>query len=145
WDKGRQPLRPVGSSGIWEAVVPDAREGSHYKYHVASRFQGYATDRVDPVGFMHSPAPAKESIVRRLDYEWADADWMAARAERQKLDRPMSIYEMHVGSWMRTADGENRPLAYRELAPKLADYLTDRGFTHVEFLPVMEHPFYGSW
>ena len=145
WDKGRHPMRPHGSSGIWELSVPEAREGSHYKFHVASRHNGYTADKVDPFGFMHGTPPLKESIVRRLDYTWADGDWMASRGERQKHDQPMSIYEMHLGSWARVPEEANRSLTYRELAPKLAEYLTDRGFTHVEFLPVMEHPFYGSW
>jgi 1,4-alpha-glucan branching enzyme len=145
WDKGRHPLTPRGSSGIWEGTVPEAREGSFYKYHIASRHNGYTVDKVDPFGFMHAPAPRKESIVRRLDYTWSDPDWMASRGKRQKLDQPMSTYEMHLGSWARVPEEENRWLTYRELAPKLADYLIDRGFTHVEFLPLMEHPFYGSW
>ena len=145
WDKGRHPMRPHGSSGIWEMSVPEAAEGSHYKFHVASRFNGYTSDRVDPFGFMHGTPPLKESIVRWLDYTWADGDWMASRGKRQKLDQPMSIYEMHLGSWARVPEEANRSLTYREMAPKLADYLTDRGFTHVEFLPIMEHPFYGSW
>jgi 1,4-alpha-glucan branching enzyme len=145
WDKGRTPLTPRGSSGIWEATLAQAREGSFYKYHIASRHNGYTVDKVDPFGFMHAPAPRKESVVRKLDYTWSDADWMAARGKRQRHDQPMSIYEVHLGSWARVPEDQNRWLTYRELAPKLADYLIDRGFTHVEFLPVMEHPFYGSW
>ncbi|HYO09680.1 MAG TPA: 1,4-alpha-glucan branching protein GlgB [Tepidisphaeraceae bacterium] len=145
WDKGRHPLRARGSSGIWEGIIPEARDGSHYKFHVASRHMGYTVDKVDPFGFMHGTPPRQESIVRKLDYTWADADWMASRAQRQKLDQPMSIYEMHLGSWMRVPEEENRSLTYREMAPRLVEYLTHRGFTHVEFLPMMEHPFYGSW
>jgi 1,4-alpha-glucan branching enzyme len=112
---------------------------------VASSQGGYATDRVDPFGFRHGTPPLKESVVHRLDYEWNDAGWMSGREARQALDKPMSIYEMHLGSWMRVPEEQNRSLTYREMAPRLADYLADRGFTHVEFLPVMEHPFYGSW
>ena len=134
-----------GQSGLWELTIPEAKEGSFYKFHIASRHNGYIVDKVDPFGFMHATAPRKESVVHKLDYEWNDADWMAGRAAKQKLDKPMSIYELHVGSWMRVPEEEDRPLTYREMAPKLADYLVDRGFTHVEFLPVMEHPFYGSW
>jgi 1,4-alpha-glucan branching enzyme len=145
WDRGRHPMRPRGNSGLWEVIIPDAKEGSHYKYHVASRFAHYATDRVDPFGFMHGTPPRKESIVRDLKYEWNDADWMSKRQVRQKLDQPMSIYEMHLGSWAHVPEDGGRSLTYREMAPKLAQYLEDRAFTHVEFLPVMEHPFYGSW
>lgn len=145
WDKGRHPLTQRGMSGIWDGVISEAKVGSHYKFHVASRFAGYATDRVDPFGFRHGVPPLQESVVAELHYDWGDADWMAAREAKQKLDQPMSIYEMHLGSWMRVPEQGNRSLTYRELAPILGQYLNDRGFTHVEFLPVMEHPFYGSW
>jgi 1,4-alpha-glucan branching enzyme len=145
WDAGRHPLKARGSSGIWEGIIAEAKEGSRYKYHIASRENAYIVDKVDPFGFMHAPAPAKESIVCKLDYTWSDEDWIATRARRQKLDQPITIYEMHLGSWMRVPEEENRWLSYRELAPKLISYLHDRGFTHVEFLPIMEHPFYGSW
>ncbi|HEV7298001.1 MAG TPA: 1,4-alpha-glucan branching protein GlgB [Tepidisphaeraceae bacterium] len=145
WDKGRHPMTARGQSGLWEGVINEAKEGSFYKFHIVSCINGYTVDKVDPFGFMHAPAPRKESIVRKLDYDWSDADWMKERGQRQKLDQPMSTYEMHLGSWMRVPEEENRFLTYREIAPKLADYLTDRGFTHVEFLPLMEHPFYGSW
>jgi 1,4-alpha-glucan branching enzyme len=145
WNKGRHPMSLRGTSGLWEIQIPEAREGSYYKFHIASRHMGYKVDKIDPFGFRHASAPLKESIVHKLDYEWADADWLEARAAKQKLDQPISIYEMHVGSWMRVPEEGDRYLTYRELAPKLAQYLVDRGFTHVEFLPVMEHPFYGSW
>jgi 1,4-alpha-glucan branching enzyme len=145
WDKGRHPLRPRGSSGIWEGVAAEAHEGSHYKFHIASRERGYTVDKIDPFGFLHGTPPRQESIVQRLDYDWADADWMKSRGDKQKRDQPMSIYELHLGSWARVPEENNRWLSYRELAPKLAEYLHHRGFTHVEFLPAMEHPFYGSW
>ncbi len=145
WDKGADPLTSRGVSGIWEGILRDAREGSLYKFHIASRINGYTVDKVDPFGFMHATAPIKESIVRKLDYTWNDSDWMRERLQRQKVDRPMSIYEMHLGSWMRVPEEQNRWLTYPEIAPKLVDYLHARGFTHVEFLPIMEHPFYGSW
>jgi 1,4-alpha-glucan branching enzyme len=145
WDKGRHPMHPLSVSGIWELSIPEAREGSFYKFHIASRFNSYKVDKVDPFGFQHAPAPRKETIVCDLKYTWNDKTWMAARGKRQKLDQPISVYEIHVGSWMRIPEQNNRWLTYRELAPKLADYLRDRAFTHVEFLPVMEHPFYGSW
>jgi 1,4-alpha-glucan branching enzyme len=108
-------------------TVPERGRARTYKYHVASRYNGYVSDRVDPFGFLHGTAPRKESIVHQLDYQWADADWMAARGARQKLDKPMSIYEMHLGSWMRVPEQENRWLTYRELAPLLGQYLTTAG------------------
>lgn len=142
WDKSRHPMKPRGASGLWEITLPEAKPGAHYKYHVASKYNGYFSDRVDPFGFLHGVAPMKESIVHDLAYTWSDGEWMRTRDQKQKHDQPMSIYELHLGSWMK--DGE-RFLTYRELAPRLCAYLTDRAFTHVEFLPLMEHPFYGSW
>jgi 1,4-alpha-glucan branching enzyme len=145
WDKGAHPLRPRGASGIWEAVVPEASEHAAYKFHIASAHGDYQVDKADPFGFWHQTAPQTASIVHRLDYEWNDAEWMDGRKHRQGLDKPMSIYEVHLGSWMRVPEDGDRFLTYRELAERLADYVAQRGFTHVEFLPVMEHPFYGSW
>jgi 1,4-alpha-glucan branching enzyme len=145
WDQGRHPMRMKGQSGLWEVSIPEAHEGSLYKFHIQSRVNGYKVDKSDPFGFKHAAAPINESIVTRLDYEWHDADWMKQREAKQKLDQPMSIYEMHLGSWMRKPEEGDRYLTYGEMAPKLVQYLIDRAFTHVEFLPVMEHPFYGSW
>jgi 1,4-alpha-glucan branching enzyme len=145
WDPNRNPMQELGSSGVWEASIGESHLGSLYKYHIVSRINGYEVDKVDPFGFKHALPPQKESIVCNLDYDWNDQRWMSNRGERQKLDGPISIYEMHIGSWVRIPEEQNRWPSYRELAPKLADYLTDRGFTHVEFLPIMEHPFYGSW
>src|SRR4051812_10583684 len=113
WDKGRHPLRVRGSSGIWEIAVPEAKEGSHYKFHIASRFNGHFADKAVPFGFRHGVPPLQESIVARLDYEGHDGDWMRSREKTQKLDKPMSIYEMHLGSWMRVPEHENRWLSYR--------------------------------
>jgi len=145
WGHDRNPMQEIGSSGVWETSIPEAHIGSYYKFHIDSRVNGYQVDKVDPFGFRHAVAPIKESIVCKLDYHWNDQRWMGTRGDRQKLDGPITIYEMHLGSWMRIPEEKNRWLSYREVAPKLADYLTDRGFTHVEFLPIMEHPFYGSW
>jgi 1,4-alpha-glucan branching enzyme len=145
WSKDRHPLQMRGSSGIWEGVIREANEGSLYKFNIVSRLNNYTVEKVDPFGFKHAAAPNNESIVTHLNYDWHDADWMKTRAERQKLDKPMSIYEMHIGSWMRVPEEKNRALTYGELASRLVEYLTQRAFTHVEFLPVMEHPFYGSW
>jgi len=145
WDNRSHPLRPRGESGIWEGFVPGVGAGSAYKYHVVSRFGGYRYDKSDPFAFFSQPPPEPGSIVWNLWNEWEDAEWMADRRRRNAADRPISIYEVHLGSWMRAPGEGNRPLTYRELAPRLAAYLTRMNFTHVEFLPVMEHPFYGSW
>ncbi|HET7825642.1 MAG TPA: 1,4-alpha-glucan branching protein GlgB, partial [Anaeromyxobacter sp.] len=145
WDKERHVLRPQGSSGIWQGFVPGVKKGATYKYHLRSRQGGYRVDKADPFGFFHETAPATQSIVWDLDYEWTDAEWMSARRERNGLAAPMSIYEVHLGSWRRVPEEGNRPLTYREAAPLLADYAARMGFTHVELMPIMEHPFYGSW
>ncbi|MGZ8900371.1 MAG: hypothetical protein ACXW3Z_09775 [Limisphaerales bacterium] len=102
-------------------------------------------DKADPYGFRHETAPLTASLVWDLKYQWADGDWMNSRAERQKLSSPMSIYEVHLGSWMRVPEENNRWLSYHEAAPLLAEYVERHGFTHVEFLPLSTHPFYGSW
>ena len=144
WDRGAHPLaRRSDSSGIWEGFVARVTPGARYKYHVASRYHGYRADKGDPFAFRWEAPPQTASVVWDLDYEWDDADWMAARRERNALSAPLSIYEMHVGSWRRR-DG-SAFLTYRELAAQLPAYLTELGFTHVEFLPLTEHPFYGSW
>ncbi len=145
WNRDAHPLAPHGESGIWEGFIPEIGKGALYKYHVRSRFHGYRVDKADPFGFHHETPPKTGSVVWDLEYEWGDADWMRGRGARSGLGRPMSIYEVHLGSWMRVPEDGNRWLSYTELAPKLAEYATRMGFTHVEFLPVMEHPFYGSW
>ncbi len=145
WNKTRHPLQAVGSSGVWSQFVPKIGLGSTYKYHIISRNGGHEVDKADPYGIRHETAPKTASLVWNLDYEWKDAEWMKTRGERQKLDKPISIYEVHLGSWMRPGEDGSRFLTYRELAPKLADYAEHHGFTHIEFLPLMKHPFYGSW
>jgi 1,4-alpha-glucan branching enzyme len=142
WNPEETPLHPVGGSGIWEAFVPGIGQGARYKYRIDSRYHGFRTDKADPFGYLHEVPPATASIVWNLDYEWADADWMGSRAARNAIDAPLSIYEMHIGSWRRD---DGTPLGYRDLAAPLAEYVRDMGFTHVELLPVTEHPFYGSW
>ncbi|MHC5004639.1 MAG: 1,4-alpha-glucan branching protein GlgB, partial [Planctomycetota bacterium] len=143
WANGAHPIETVGESGLWSGFVPDVAEGAVYKYHVESRFHGYQVDKADPFGFMHEVPPRTASIVRRLDYRWGDESWMARRGEHNRLDRPMSVYELHPGSWR--GDGSGRPLDYRTLARELATYVKSLGFTHVELMPIMEHPFGGSW
>lgn len=145
WSKVQHPLRPKGSSGIWEGFVPGIRKGSVYKYHIASRHHNYKVDKADPVGFYQEPAPRTASVVWPLDYEWHDQEWMKDRGSRLQSGRPVSIYEMHLGSWKRVPGEGNRFLTYVELARELVPYLHHMGFTHVELLPLMEHPFYGSW
>jgi 1,4-alpha-glucan branching enzyme len=143
WKPNVHALRPRGSSGIWETFVPDVPLGSVYKFHVRSRERGYRADKADPYGVRHEIPPRTGSVVWNLDHEWRDQDWMTKRAKKNALDAPLSIYEVHLGSWRLGADG--RPLTYREIGPLLADHVAHLGFTHVELLPVMEHPFGGSW
>ena len=145
WDRGANPMAPVGTSGIWTATVPSLPEGALYKFHIASRESGYVVDKADPFGFMHETPPNTGSIVRTLDYTWKDAPWMASRGARQTLRSPVSVYEVHLGSWKRDPSDPERLLSYREVAPMLAEHCMSLGFTHIELLPIMEHPFYPSW
>jgi len=145
WNPSSNPLQPHASSGIWEGFIPDVAKGATYKFHIVSRERGYVVDKMDPFGIYHEVAPRTASIVWDLDYRWADQAWMQTRAGKNGLQDAISIYEVHLGSWMRVPEDNNRPLTYREIAPRLADHLERLGFTHVELLPVMEHPFYGSW
>jgi 1,4-alpha-glucan branching enzyme len=145
WNKENHFLSPRGQSGIWEGFFPGIGKGALYKYHVASRFQGYRADKADPLSIFNEIPPRTASIVWDLDYAWGDGDWMANRHRLNRLDQPIAIYEMHLGSWRRVYHEGNRSLSYRELAPQLADYLERLGYTHVELLPVMDHPFFGSW
>jgi 1,4-alpha-glucan branching enzyme len=145
WQKGREFLEPVGSSGLWSGFVNGVAKGARYKYHIRSRHSGYEVDKADPVGFLCEKAPRTASVVWDQDYRWGDETWMRERAQKQALDRAFAIYELHVGSWARKANEDNRPLSYKELAQALPSYVKEQGFTHVEFMPLMEHPFYGSW
>jgi 1,4-alpha-glucan branching enzyme len=145
WDRSRHPLRTRASSGIWEGFVPGVETGAHYKYHVVSRVGGFAVDKADPFAFHAEAPPRTASTVWSLDYEWMDKEWMESRGERARLGAPLSVYEVHLGSWRRGGEHGERRLGYREIAPLLAEYVSAMGFTHVEFLPLMEHPFYGSW
>jgi 1,4-alpha-glucan branching enzyme len=145
WDKASHPLRPRGQSGIWEGFVAGVARGTAYKYHVVSRYGGYRVDKADPFALYAEPSPRSASIVWDLEYRWGDGEWMATRRSRNTLSGPLAIYEVHLGSWRRVPEEEGRPPTYREVAPHLADYVQRMGFTHVEFLPLMEHPFYGSW
>ncbi|HYG64559.1 MAG TPA: 1,4-alpha-glucan branching protein GlgB [Thermoanaerobaculia bacterium] len=145
WDRHADRMSPRGGSGVWEGFVPGVEKGAHYKYHIESRFGGFRVDKADPFGVLHETPPLTASVVWDLEYEWGDDEWMASRGGRQSLAAPMSIYEMHLGSWRRVPEEGNRSLTYREMAPLLAEHVRGLGFTHVELLPVMEHPFFGSW
>ncbi len=145
WNKSSHPLQPKGQSGIWEGIFPGIGHGALYKYHIVSHYHDYQVDKTDPFAFYHEIPPRTASIVWNLDYKWADEAWLKERHRRNALDAPIAIYEVHLGSWRRVPEQDNRPLTYREIAPLLAEYVQQMGFTHVEFLPVMEHPFYGSW
>jgi 1,4-alpha-glucan branching enzyme len=146
WQPDRHQLRPLASSGIWEGFVAGVGQGSLYKYRVYSRYHNYWADKADPYGFAAEIRPRTASKVWDLSsYRWGDAEWMAQRQRRNAHDAPISIYEVHLGSWRRVPEEGSRWLTYRELADWLIAYVRDMGFTHVELLPITEHPFDGSW
>jgi 1,4-alpha-glucan branching enzyme len=145
WDKYRHPLAHRGHSGIWEGFVPGVGHGAVYKYHLESRYHDYRVDKADPFACFAEVAPRTGSRVWTSTYEWRDEGWMAQRRRRQSLNAPLSTYEVHLGSWRRVPEEGNRFLTYREMAAQLAEYATRMGFTHVELMPISEHPFYGSW
>jgi 1,4-alpha-glucan branching enzyme len=145
WDGRVFPMRIMGSSGVWEIFVPHVTGDALYMFEILTR-EGAIRVKTDPFAAKMQQAPATASIVQRENaYEWNDDSWMAARQQRDLVREPMSIYEVHLGSWARVPEQGNRVLSYREIAPYLADHVTRLGFTHVELMPVMEHPFYGSW
>jgi 1,4-alpha-glucan branching enzyme len=146
WDPHAYFLRSRDdASGIWEGFIAGVGNGARYKYHLISKYNGYEVDKGDPFAFYWERPPLTGSILWSLDYEWGDRGWMGRRREINGLDAPWSIYEVHLGSWRRVPEEADRSLSYRELATPLADYVTDMGYTHIEFLPLTEHPFYGSW
>ena len=145
WDKTTHRIRPREQSGIWEGFIPGIGKGANYKYHIVSQFNDYGVDKADPFAFYNEVPPKTASVIWDLEYSWGDSEWMENRHKRNAHDAPIAIYEVHLGSWMRMVEEKNRPLTYRELAEKLPQYVKEMGFTHVEFLPVLEHPFYGSW
>ena len=143
WNLEAHLLAPRSDGcGVWEGEVPGVQPGHAYKYRIVTR-DGASLDKADPFAFFAEAPPATASRAWSLDYEWGDGKWMAERRRRNALDAPLAIYEVHLGSWRRDAQG--RWFGYRELAHRLADYVRETGFTHVELLPVTEHPFYGSW
>jgi 1,4-alpha-glucan branching enzyme len=146
WSRDSHVMQPRhDASGIWELFIPGVAEGTIYKYNIASRYNNFNVDKGDPFAYHWECPPRTGTVVWSLGYEWADSDWMKNRHTANGLAAPMSIYEVHLGSWRRVPEEWNRSLSYREIAPQLAAYARDMGYTHVELLPVMEHPFYGSW
>ena len=145
WDARRHPMRPAGQTGVWELFLPNIGEGAHYKYQITSA-DGRVAQKADPVAFGSQHPPEKASIVRDIaGYGWNDQIWMKSRAKRADRASPISIYEVHLGSWRRRYDQDGRPLSYKELARDLVSYVTYMGFTHIELMPVSEFPFDGSW
>ena len=147
WDAAKNPMTLAAQSGIWSTFIPELLEGTIYKYHVASKVNGYNAEKTDPVGFASEMRPKTASVVWDIDkYKWKDSAWAAKRQKANALDAPVSIYELHLGSWMRKPEeGIAKWLTYRELADKLVPYVKELGFTHVEFMPVAEHPLDASW
>ncbi len=144
WDGRLHMMRVLGSSGIWELFLPDVKPGDRYKFEIHTR-DGRVMLKTDPFAFEMEMPPQSASVVFESGYRFGDHEWMQARASINQYRKPISIYEVHLGSWRRVAEQNNRSLTYRESAEALADYVSDLGFTHVEFMPVMEHPFLGSW
>ena len=146
WDGRRHPMRRRGATGVWETFVPGAGDGTVYKYEIVGIDGKTMPLKADPVGFGSQHAPENASVVRDITgYGWDDQQWMAERGGRNARNAPISVYEVHLGSWRRKVENDNRMLSYRELAVELVDYVVDMGFTHIEFLPISEFPFDGSW
>ncbi|MBU0503738.1 MAG: 1,4-alpha-glucan branching protein GlgB [Candidatus Omnitrophota bacterium] len=146
WDIRAHPLAPRwDESGVWEGFVPGVGKGSLYKYHILSNINNFQTEKRDPFAFFSEIPPKTASVVWDLDYTWNDGQWMRDRHKNNSLESPISVYEIHLGSWRRMREENNRFFTYSELAEALIPYLKDMNYTHVELLPVMEHPFYGSW
>jgi 1,4-alpha-glucan branching enzyme len=145
WDGTHHPLRSRGDSGIWEGFLAGLGKGASYKFHIATKYLGYVVDKADPFAFYSQTPPETASVIWDLNYQWEDEKWMEERRVHNSLNAPISIYEVHLGSWKRIREEDCRLPSYREAAPALADYVKKTGFTHVELMPIMEHPFYGSW
>ena len=144
WNPDKNLLEPIGSSGIWGGLVAGVGKGAVYKYRIDPH-HGVGRDKADPYGFRHQTPPETASVVWPLEYTWGDAAWMKSRKDRNSLAAPISIYEVHLASWMRIPEEDNRMLSYYEAGGKLADHCDRMGFTHVELMPITEHPFGGSW
>ena len=145
WDDRRHALRKHIPSGVWELFIPELKAGEKYKFRIQNAAGG-VTDKADPFGFQAEIPPATASIVTDLsEHVWADSDWLTRRREGNPLDKPISVYEVHLGSWRRSEDGHNGWRNYRDLAHELVDYCRQMNFTHIELMPISEHPFTGSW
>jgi len=144
WDGRLHPMRSLGSSGIWELFLPGVAPGARYKFEILTG-AGHLTLKADPLAFAAEKPPGTDSIVTESAHEWGDGDWLTQRDKDNWLDQPVSIYELHLASWKRVPDEDQRPLTYRELAEQVPAYVAELGFTHVELMPVAEHPFSGSW
>jgi 1,4-alpha-glucan branching enzyme len=149
WDNRTHPMQRRGEVGVWELFIPNLPEGMVYKYSIKSRFLGFEADKADPYAFFAELRPNTGSRIWHIDkYQWHDQEWMAARSELQALDRPINIYEVHLGSWRRVPDapaGTDGFLSYRDLAHQLVEYALQLGYTHLELLPITEHPLDASW
>jgi 1,4-alpha-glucan branching enzyme len=146
WDGRVHPMRARGSSGVWELFVPELGEGAIYKYEIIGPSGNMVPLKADPYAFRAEVRPATGSVVVDLDtYKWNDSQWITQRSQTNWFEKPISIYEVHLGGWRRVPDEDNRWLTYRELGDQLIPYLKDLGYTHIELLPIMEHPFDGSW
>lgn len=144
WDVRVHPMRLHGTSGVWELFIPGVKEGDVYKFDIRSKFNDYRVEKTDPYGFFSEKRPRTASIVANVDnFRWRDKKWMESRTNGNPLNKPMSIYEVHLGSWRRK--GENEWLTYRELAKELVAYAKEMNYTHLELMPIAEHPFDGSW
>ena len=144
WNREPATMKSLGSSGIWESFVPGVQTGSTYKYSIETS-DGLLLEKSDPFGFWAEVPPRTASIVFDLEYEWNDQAWLRDRAQSDFLHQPMSVYEVHLGSWQKREGNLNGWLSYRELAHQLVDYALEMGFTHLELMPISEHPFTGSW
>ncbi|MFO8027259.1 MAG: 1,4-alpha-glucan branching protein GlgB [Opitutales bacterium] len=145
WDGRYHPMRRIGSSGVWELFIPGLESGMKYKYEIATA-DGCPQLKTDPYGTFFEAPPHNASIIHEVDdYDWGDAEWIKKREQTNWLEEAISVYELHAGSWKAVVEDANRPLTYRELASELVDYVKEMGYTHVEFMPLSEHPFDGSW
>jgi 1,4-alpha-glucan branching enzyme len=146
WNPNLHPLGPRwDSSGIWEGFIPGVVNGALYKYHITSKQAGYKVEKTDPFAFLCETPPKTASVVWDLHYKWNDDDWLEKRHINNNISNPIAMYEVHPGSWKKVPEDNNRWMTYRELGRGLSAYVKDVGFTHIEFMPLMEHPFYGSW
>jgi len=145
WTPGANPLEQLDDTGVWHGTVKGVGQHALYKLHIRSKHNNYEVAKADPFALRHEVAPGTASIVWSGDHAWGDAAWMKSRTKKSDPTAPISIYEVHLGSWRRKADEGNRSLSYREIAPLLVEYVQRLGFTHVELMPLTEHPFFGSW